>query len=133
MDGGLQVLRKSAGHATEWVSESGRTCVTALFDRPELAINEIRGADGLPMRRREGVEGQTGLQVLLRALDCRGIGQGMLGERGCNLLDSAKTAMPSKRAKRQRLLRISPCFPVITESMRDRHTISSLSILTITV
>ena len=100
MDGGLQVLRKSAGQATGSVSESGRTCVTALFDRPELAINEIRGTDGLLMRRGEGVEGQTGLQVLLQTLDRRGMGQGILGERGCHLLDSAKTARPSKRAKR---------------------------------
>jgi len=98
MDGGLQVLRKSAGQATGSVSESGRTCVTALFDRPELAINEIRGTDGLLMRRGEGVEGQTGLQVLL-PLDRRGIGQGILGERGCHLLDSAKTAYAQQAGK----------------------------------
>ena len=99
MDGGLQVLRKSAGQATGSVSESSRTYGTALFNRPELAINEIRGTDGLLMRRGEGVEGQTGLQVLLQTLDRRGMGQGILGERGCHLLDSAKTAYAQQAGK----------------------------------
>ncbi len=39
--------------------------MAALFDLAEQALDDIGGADGLPVRFGKGVKGQTGIQILV--------------------------------------------------------------------
>ena len=54
--------------------------MTATLDLVEETLNDIGGANGLPVWLREGVESQAGLLVAVEALDGGGIQLGVLGD-----------------------------------------------------
>lgn len=47
--------------------------MTAFFDFPKQALNDIGSTDGLPVRLGKGIEGQARLQIALQAVHRRGV------------------------------------------------------------
>lgn len=83
----LPSLRKAAAILWLW-----------RLTQPMEPLDDIRRADRLPVRRREGVEGQAGLQITLEALDGRWIGLGiLLAESRCHLVQDQGTYLGAFR------------------------------------
>ncbi len=71
-------------YLTPFNAKSRRHRVRTALDSPEEPLHDIVGANGLPMLRGRGVEGQTGLQIALQTRIRRWIDGSVLFNKGCH-------------------------------------------------